>query len=247
VLNVSLMAFGLGGLWVVRRWVLPRLQLTYDDAYFGAAVVQSSMLLYGLVAALTAVGVWQRYTQAADIVSSEATAIVSLWRDFGGYPQPHRDELQDLLRGYTEFVIREAWPQQRRGQIPQEGVQWMDRIQERLYAFEPVTESQKIIHAATLDGFDRLVQQRRQRLDLVHTGLPIVLWYVLLPGAVGCIALGMFFHLNNPRFQAILLIGMASFLAMVLFVIIALDRPLSGAMGISASSYQLIYDHHMRK
>jgi hypothetical protein len=37
------------------------------------------------------------------------------------------------------------------------------------------------------------------------------------------------------------------FLAMVLFVIIALDRPFVGDMGITAESYQLIYDHHMKR
>jgi hypothetical protein len=51
---------------------------------------------------------------------------------------------------------------------------------------------------------------------------------------------------DNPRFQAILLLGLAGFLAMVLFVIIALDRPFRGDLGISAESYQLIYDHHMK-
>ena len=35
------------------------------------------MLLYGLIAALTAVGVWLRYAQVSDIVSSQATAIAA--------------------------------------------------------------------------------------------------------------------------------------------------------------------------
>jgi len=48
-------------------------------------------------------------------------------------------------------------------------------------------------------------------------------------------------------FQGALLVGLAGFLAMVLFVIIALDRPFQGDMGITAESYQLVYDHHMRK
>ena len=247
VLNAWLMGFALAGLWIARRWILPRLRLRYDDAYYAAALVQSAMLLYGLVAALTAVGVWSRYSQVSDVVSSEATAIASLWRDLGGYPQPVRDATQSLLRGYTEQVIHGAWPQQRRRQIPREGVEWMDRLQAQLYAFEPQTESQKILHAETLQAFNQLVQQRRQRLDSVQSGLPGVMWFVLLPGAMGCLVLCLFFHVDNPRFQALLLVAVAGFLAMVLFVIIALDRPFVGEMGITAESYQLIYDHHMKK
>jgi hypothetical protein len=205
------------------------------------------MLLYGLIAALTAVGAWQRYGQVSDVVSGEATAITSLWRDLGGYPQSLRGPTEDILRGYTEQIIREAWPQQRRGQIPREGVDWMDRLQAHLFTFEPATEAQKILHAQTLQSFNQLVQKRRQRLDSVHAGLPGVLWFVLLPGAMGCIVLCFFFQVKNGYFQGILLVGLAGFLAMVLFVIIALDRPFVGDMGITAESYQLIYDHHMRR
>ena len=75
LLNVVLMGTGLCGLWVARRWVIPWMRLSYDDAYVAAAVVQSVMVLYGLIAALTAVGVWTKFTQVEDIVSAEATTI----------------------------------------------------------------------------------------------------------------------------------------------------------------------------
>ena len=126
-------------------------------------------------------------------------------------------------------------------------VEWMDRLQTLLYAYEPATESQKILHAESLRAFNQLVQQRRQRLDSVNAALPSVMWWVLLPGAMGCIVLCRFFHLPNARYQAVLLLGLAAFIAMVLFVIIALDRPFSGDMGITADSYQLIIDHHMKR
>ena len=47
VLNVWLMSFALAGLWIVRRHILPRMRLGYDDAYFAAAVMQSVMLSTG--------------------------------------------------------------------------------------------------------------------------------------------------------------------------------------------------------
>ena len=42
------------------------------------------------------------------------------------------------------------------------------------------------------------------------------------------------------------MVGLAGFVAMVLFVIISLDRPFQGAMAIGADSYQLIYDQLMQ-
>ena len=40
VLNLVLMGFAAGGLWVARRWVVPWMNLQYHDAYVGAVVVQ---------------------------------------------------------------------------------------------------------------------------------------------------------------------------------------------------------------
>jgi hypothetical protein len=247
VLNVWLMGFALVSLWAVRRWLLPRLRLNSDTAlFFGAATMQSAMVLYGLVAALTAVSVWTKYSQVSDTVSSEATAIAGLWRDLGGYPQREREAMREVLRGYTNQIISEAWSEQRRGRTPAAGVEWMDRFVAQLLVFEPTTESQKLLHAETLSAFNRMHEARRQRLDAVKSGLPGVMWLVLLPGAMGCLLLCMFFPVEDRHFQAILVAGLAGFVAMVLFVIISLDRPFQGAMAIPADSYQLVRDQLMK-
>ena len=248
VLNVWLMGFALVSLWALRRWVLPRLSLnTNASLFFGAAVMQSAMVLYGLVAALTAVNVWTKHAQVADTVSSEATAIAGLWRDLSGYPPRERDAMRDVLRGYTKQIIEEAWPEQRQGRIPRVGVEWMDRFVGQLLVFEPASESQKILHAETLGAFNRMHEARRQRLDAVTSRLPGVMWVVLLPGAMGCLLLCLFFPIEDARVQVILVLGLAGFVAMVLFVIVSLDRPLQGAMAIPADSYQLIYDQLMKR
>jgi hypothetical protein len=246
VLNALLMGFALASLWAMRRFVLPWLRLGYDDAYLAAAVAQSVMMLYGLIAALTAVGVWQKYTEVSNVASAEATAISSLWRDLDGYPEPTRGATREILRGYTEQVINEAWPQQARGEVPTVGVEWMDRLQAELFTFEPASERQKVLYAETLRGFNELVQQRRQRLDSVQAAIPSVLWWVLLPGALGCIVAFLFFQVNNVRLHALLLVGLAASLAMVMLVIVALERPFTGQTAIGPDSYRLVYDHQMR-
>jgi hypothetical protein len=173
VLNVWLMGFALVSLWALRRWALPRLRLNTDATlFFGAAVMQSAMVLYGLVAALTAVSVWTKHSQALDTASREATAIASLWRNLGGYPERERESMREVLRGYTNQIIQEAWPEQRQGRIPRGGVERMDRFLAQLLVFEPTTESQKLLHAETLSAFNRMHEARRQRLDAVNGALP---------------------------------------------------------------------------
>lgn len=247
VLNAWLISFALVSLWALRRWVLPRLRIDTDASLFlGAAVMQSGMVLYGLIAALTAVSVWSTHSQVSNTVSREATAIAILWRDLGGYPQSERDSMREVLRGYTNQIIEQAWPEQGQGRVPRMGVEWLDRFQAQLFAFEPTSESQKLLHAHTLDGYSGMVEARRARLDAVNTELPGVMWSVLLPGSMACLLLCLFFHIEDVRFQTILMVGLAGFVAMVLFVIISLDRPFQGAMAITPDSYQLVRDQLMQ-
>ena len=150
-----------------------------------------------------------------------------------------------MLRGYTDQVIHGAWPQLKQGKIPSEGVEWMDRLQRLVDPFEPATEGQKILHAETLRGFNALVAQRRLRLDAAQGGLPGVLWFVLLGGAVAGHYARSFLYVENARLQACMLLGLAASLSMVLLVIFALDTPFTGEMSIGSEPYQLAYDQHM--
>jgi hypothetical protein len=246
VLNIWLMGFTLMALGVLRRWVFPRVRMTAEPAlYFTVGVMQAGFMLFGLIAALTAVSVWQRYETVSGVVSDEATAIASLYRDVSGYPPPHLEALEETLRGYTQQIIREAFPAHRAGKIPATGVAFMNQLQSQLFAFEPKTEGQKILHAETLAQFNRVLQARRQRLDAVSTGLPIVVWWALLPGAMGCLVLSLFVPVEDTRHHVVLSALLSGFVAMVLFIIIALDRPFRGAMAITPQSYELVYEQLM--
>jgi hypothetical protein len=48
----SLCLFAIGGLLLVRRYVLPRLRVHHEDAHFSGAMVHSVMVFYGTGACL---------------------------------------------------------------------------------------------------------------------------------------------------------------------------------------------------
>src|SRR3954471_13547380 len=177
---LSLTGTALIGLLLVRRFVLPRLRVTVSDSEFVGAVVQSIMVFYGLALALISVNVWQTYNDVSKTVSTEAISFAALYRDVSGYPEPMRGKLQGEVRGYVDQIIHGAWPLMRKGQVPTEGVEWMNRLQAVLMSFEPASEGQRILHAETLAAYNRAVQARRLRVDAISTGLPNVMWVVIV-------------------------------------------------------------------
>src|SRR6478672_6355698 len=93
----SLCLFAIGGLLLVRCYLLPRLRIHHEDAHFSGAMVHSVMVFYGLALALIAVNVFETYADVSKIISQEATALAVLYRDVSTYPQPTRAEMQKEL------------------------------------------------------------------------------------------------------------------------------------------------------
>jgi hypothetical protein len=192
------------------------------------------------------VNVFETYAHSSRIVSREASAIAVLYRDAAAYPEPSRSLLQTSLRDYVEYVIQEAWPLQRAGRIPAGGVDKINRVQEHLAAFEPVTEGQKIIHAEAWQAYNSVIEVRRERLHEVTAGLPGVMWLVVLVGASISLSASFFFHVEDVRLHATLVTLLATFIGCVIFVVLALDHPFRGELGISSDAYQLIHDQLMK-
>jgi len=241
-----LCAFAASGLLLVRCCVLPRLRIHSEDSHFAGAILHCVMIFYGLAVALIAVGVWETYTKTTEIVSQEATSVAGLYLDVSCYPEPTRSQLQNELRNYVDQVIHAAWPLQRRGEIPAGGVELMNRFQAILASFEPATEGQKVLHSETFSAYNQMIQARRLRLDAVGTGLPNLLWFVIVVGAVLSLTASFFFKIEDLRLHLIQVTLLAAFVGLVIFMIFALDRPFRGDLGVRPDAYQLVYDHLMK-
>jgi len=244
---LTLCAFAVAGLLLVRRFVLPRLRIRSEDSEFSGTMVQSVMVFYGLAVALIAVGVFETYSEVSTIVSQEAAELGAMYRDASSYPEPIRPLLQKELRDYAQYVIHTAWPAQQRGQVALGGVEMLNRFQSTLTGFEPATDGQRILHGEALRAYNELVEARSLRLDaVVNTGLPSVLWVVVLAGAVIGLMATFFVKVEDMRLHAILVTLLATFMGLVIFMIFAFDHPFRGDLGLTPEPYQLVYDKVMQ-
>ncbi len=242
----SLCLYTMMGLALVRRLILPRLRLRVEDSEYAGGMLQSIMVFYGLAVALMAVSVSQTYSDVSKIISGEATNLAALYRDVTGYPEPIRSQLQAELREYTDQVIHKAWPQMAKGETPAAGVEYMNRFQEILIAFEPRTDGQKLLHGEALRAYNEFIQARRLRLDAVNTGLPPVMWAVVIVGAFIGLSASFFFKVEDARLQGIHALLLSIFIGLVIFMIFAMDRPFRGDLALGPGPYQLIYEHLMK-
>lgn len=240
-----LMTFSLAGLDWFRKHRLHRIKFGEVDGDFCTAMVTSIFVFYGLATALTAVQVWEAYEHVKQVNKDEAALIAVLYRNVSGYPEPIRTALRDDLKEYTDQIIHEAWPLQRRGVLPTEGVRMMSEFQAKLFTFEPANKAQEILALETLASYSRMTEVRRMRVDSVQRKLPGLLWLVIVLGALLSITSTFYFPVADMRLHRTQVALLATFMGLVIFMIFALDRPYRGDLGLQPKPYKIIYEQLM--
>ena len=230
----------LGGLILTRRWVRERgLHALVDNSVIGW-IFSAILVIYAIAIGLIAVATWGNSARAANAASDEAARIAALYRDLIGYPEPMRTEFRAMLVRYTRFVIEEAWPAHRRGELPHAGTEMLTDFQRKFYVFEPTTDAQRVVHGQAMRAFNDLIEARRARLEAVSFSVPGSLWSVVLVGAVLSIVGSYVFSMESLGLHALMTSLLAAMIALLVFFIASTDRPYRGATGVAPLAYELV-------
>jgi hypothetical protein len=133
---------------------------------------------------------------------------------------------------------------QRRGVVPTGGTQRLNVFFNDLAAFKPTDARTEIIFGEALRQLNSLVDLRRARLSAVTIGLPAVLWWVVGIGAFLNIVL--LWMLNMEIHVHLILAAVLSlFLAVVVFLVVAMDCPFRGEVSVTPEALELVYRTQM--
>ena len=105
---------------------------------------------------------------------------------------------------------------------------------------------EKINHLATIESLDKLLTQRRIRLQAVPSGLPAVLWVVVLLGGMLMFLLSHCFWVENVKLHAVLVGIQAITLGLLIFLTAAMDNPFRGEFSISPDAFEQVFDQTMK-
>ena len=121
------------------------------------------------------------------VVSAEAASIACIYRYIVAYFRTAPRRAQAQVRGYTEFIIHQAWPAQAGGQLTDDATRRLNTLEQTLVRYEP----------ATLHQMNGVTALRRKRLHAIGDSLPSVMWWVLLVGAA--LTIGVTYLLQIQR------------------------------------------------
>lgn len=208
-----------------------------DRAGFILAVIG---VIYAVLLAFVAVGVWERFQQAESRSYEEATAIATVYRDSESFPKG--GALRRTLRAYVESVVDIEWPQMARGQKSAISSALLESADRYVRSLRAPSAGLQNIHARMLASMDTALMDRETRLTIDSGGINAVMWVVLIVGAFVTVAFTYLFGFDQTTMQ-LLMIGALSFLiGLVLFLVIAMDYPFRGSISVEPDAFRALLE-----
>ncbi|TCO55088.1 DUF4239 domain-containing protein [Actinocrispum wychmicini] len=225
---------------VMRRWSGDGADDSHNHTV--ELVAAGTGLLYGLLLGLIAVATYSTYADTQKIIDDEANALGGFARDASFYPEPLRGQVQNSVKEYIHYVVTEAWPQQRRGEIPGGGVERITTMYRLISAYEPPSAGTAALQSETISQFNKFIENHRKRLAAVRSGLPASLWTMLVIGALVNLVLIAMPAVRSLRLHLTLTGILALMIGSVIFLIAAMDNPFLGDFSIEPTSYEVVRD-----
>jgi hypothetical protein len=246
-LTVSIfIAFSLLGAFAFSERLENMLGLTVEHNSIVSIFLSSCGVFYGITLGLISVATFENFNSTEAKVNAESSALAALYRDVSVLEKPEKEVLKATLKHYTEYVVNEAWPLQKKGITPKGGTALMDTFQAQFINYLPTSGRDEIIYAECFDQFNVLIEARRMRLNAVNTSLPSTVWLILFMGAFVNIALTWFLVIGNKKLDILINILSGLLLGSLIFLIAAMDNPFRGEYCVSADSFQLLLNGLMK-
>lgn len=233
----SIVLFSCLGLVFSRTYFYNRYRISADTNDAVSMFVSSMGMLYGLLLGLVAVATWENYTSIDSIAAKEATSLSQLYRDVNTLKNPIKAELQQNIKDYLVDVIEVAWPAQKQGKSTSGGTIILTRFLDTLATYKTSRVEEQIFLAEIFTAYNRVIENRRLRMQSIDTGIPAIFWTVILVGAGLTLITTFLIHLPSLRTHLFITILFSALLGFMIFLLAAVDNPLRGEVSVSADAY----------
>ena len=220
---------------VRRTATIQHLESHHEVAGFLIGIVG---VVYAVLLAFVVVVVWERYNDAARDLTQEANQVGDLWQMAGGFGPELRAEVRGPLVAYGHAVVDTEFASMRQEQSSREADLAFGRLWEVYRTVAPRSDTEKAFFAESLATMNVLSDARRIRLHEARDHMPGVVWAALYGGAAITIAFTFLFQLKSYFLQLVMTSAIVALIALVLFLVIALNRPFGGVLPLTADPFR---------
>jgi Na+/proline symporter len=240
LLLVLFTALAMAGPPLIRRRVpLERLRTNNEVAGFLFATIG---VLYAVLLAFVVIIVWERFHEAEKALAAEAGHAATIYRLTAGQNEAPAAAVRGLIAGYLKSVLHDDWPAMAAGHPSPATTRALTALYEELVRYRPTDVNDQHLRDDLLREVEQLTQSRRERLVMAEGTVPDMVWFALFIGALLTVGYTFFFGTQNVIAQSVMTGVLAALIFSGIVVVIALDRPFTGAVAVSQESIRTVLE-----
>jgi hypothetical protein len=197
---------------------------------------------YSLLLSFVIFMVWGQLNETRSNVSKEGSSAMGLYRDIKYYPDTV--ESKQLMIVYLDFifnVIDEEFPNMGQLKPSPKTTESFNHVFYKMEHLNPKNQFQIQLVAEMFSHLNELAKYRGLRATSMETEIPAPIWLPMIVGAILTIVCAMLLDIEHARMHVFLNSMLGIFIGMFLFIIIQLDHPFTGSLGIKPHSYKQIF------
>ena len=218
-------------LWCRRRIGVDALRHNHEVAGYVYSVIGA---IFAVTVALAVDTIHDGYIAAEKNVTYEATQVANLHHLAGWFPDKGGPELKHALSQYLNDVIEKEWPQSAYDMSHKTTFadSHFQQVVYRIRDLSPETIAQQAAYSEMMQRLSSFRDARFSRLHVPTSGLPFPLLIILLFGGLITIGFTMFFAMENPRSQVIIVFAISTMVWGNIMMIYTVHYPYNG-LGIA--------------
>ncbi len=233
-----LLVGGLTGLAVAGSGRFPYLAQGEHNEMVGIALGMFGAI-YGIILAFVVVTLWTQLETTQSIIAAEAGDLAAVVRSADAFPAADRARVHAAVGAYAHAVVEVQWPLMREGRPSYEATGTQTHgLYQALMSYEPQGPRAETFYKEAASRLNDLNSQRRPRITMAETSLPVLLQVLVYGGALVIVPLTFLFGLRSLRMQLLFVSAVAGLIGFSLLLVVALDRPFAGDLSVSAEPYK---------
>lgn len=234
---LAALILSLGGLALVYRFVPVPL---FRDHYGATGAIYAALyVMFGISLGFSLYLVWQEYEAAKLTVQTEAAAVQRLYWLADTFPDPQGSNVQDLAVAYAQAEVEEEWPLMAEGRVSPRAERLVRQLADAVRELGPKTQDQNALYADALGRVDVLRENRDMRTTEVREGIPSVVWFVVVCGAVITVGFTYLFAMRSFKLHAVATGALTVVVVLLIFAVGVLNHAFDGDVRVGPGAFEL--------
>ena len=223
--------------WWLVRWMWPpdRRRVHNEITGWQLSVLGTT---YAVIIGFMLFAAWAEFRAAEQNAATEASCLINLYWTASGLPRGRSIEIRKLAADYAEAMIADDWPAMSRGEFSGAGTRIMQQMWTSVSQAQTLSEVQQASLQQTLAELGSITEHRRIREMQSEQTLPVVLWAVLIVGAVITIMSACLFGSEYPVLHLLQVVTLALLLSLSLVAVADINRPFRGAVHVQPTGFE---------